>query len=179
MHFNKRDKVEIFENAISWIVVFAMFVYGGAKLIQFQGAAELEKSVSEMTGMEMMWAFYGYSQSFAITLGILEILGGVLILIKKTRILGCLLTSTILVNVIIQDIYFEVHLGALKAAILYQLLILIIFWLNRRKVLQALKILLQLTKREESFAKLATKLGIAFILFLALRVGEYLITIKI
>jgi uncharacterized membrane protein len=178
MHFNKRDKVEIFENAISWIVVFAMFVYGGAKLIQFQGAAELEKSVSEMTGMELMWAFYGYSQSFAITLGILEILGGVLILIQKTRILGCLLTSTILVNVIIQDIYFEVHLGALKAAILYQLLILIIFWLNRRKVLQALKILLQLTKREEPKVKIALKLGIAFVLFICLRIAEYFITIK-
>jgi hypothetical protein len=39
MHFNKRDKVEIFENAISWIVVFAKFVYGSAMLFQFQGAA--------------------------------------------------------------------------------------------------------------------------------------------
>lgn len=178
MKFDKKDKIEIFENAISWIVVFAMFVYGGAKLIQFQGAAELEKPVSEMTGMELMWAFYGYSQSFAITLGILEIIGGVLILIKKTRILGCLLTSTILINVIIQDIYFEVLLGALKAAIIYQLLILIIFWLNRRKILQALEILLLLPKREEPKVKIALKLGIAFVLFVCLRIFEYFITIK-
>ena len=178
MKFDKSDKIEIFENAISWIVVFAMFVYGGAKLIQFQGAVELEKPVSEMTGMELMWAFYGYSQSFAITLGILEILGGVLILIKKTRILGCLLTSTILVNVIIQDIYFEVHLGALKAAILYQLLILTIFWLNRSKVLQALKILLELPKKEDNKVKIAIKLGIAFVISICLRIAEYFITIK-
>jgi hypothetical protein len=179
LKFDKKDKVEIFENAISWIVVFAMFVYGGAKLIQFKGAATLDKTVAEMTGMELMWAFYGYSQAFAITLGIFEILGGMLILFKKTRILGCLITSTILINVIFQDIYFEVLQGALRAAILYQLLILIIIWLNRQKLLQALEILLPSPKREESFAKLATKLGIAFILFLALRVGEYLITIKI
>ncbi|MFI1770244.1 MauE/DoxX family redox-associated membrane protein, partial [Thalassobellus citreus] len=120
MNLNKKDKIEIFENAISWIIVFAMFIYGGAKLIQFDGAAEIDKTVSELSGMELMWAFYGYSKSFAMTLGIFEIIGGILILIKKTRIIGCLFTSTILVNVIFQDIYFGVHLGALKAAILYQ-----------------------------------------------------------
>jgi hypothetical protein len=28
-----------FENTISWIVVFAMFIYGGAKIFQFDGAS--------------------------------------------------------------------------------------------------------------------------------------------
>ena len=49
MHFSREDKIEIFENAISWIVVFAMFVYGGAKIIQFNGASAIEKSVPELT----------------------------------------------------------------------------------------------------------------------------------
>jgi heme/copper-type cytochrome/quinol oxidase subunit 2 len=66
MNFDKKDKLEIFENAISWIIVLAMFIYGGAKIIQFDGAAEIDKTVSELTGMELMWAFYGYSKSFAI-----------------------------------------------------------------------------------------------------------------
>src|SRR6056297_3191197 len=117
MNFNKKDKIEIFENAISWIVVLAMFIYGGGKLFQFAGAADIDKTVSEMTGMELMWAFYGYSKSFSITLGIFELIGGILILIKITRIIGCLFTSTILVNVIFQDIYFGVHYGALRAAL--------------------------------------------------------------
>lgn len=107
MNFNKKDKTEIFENAISWIVIFDMFVYGATKINQFDGAAEIDKTVSEMTGMELMWAFYGYSKSYALTLGLIEIIGGILILVKKTRIIGCLLVSTILVNVIFQNIYFE------------------------------------------------------------------------
>lgn len=60
INLNKKDKLEIFENAISWIIVFAMFIYGGAKLIQFDGAAEIDKTVSELTGMELMcflWLF--------------------------------------------------------------------------------------------------------------------------
>ena len=179
MKFDRHDKIEIFENAISWIVVFAMFIYGGAKIFQFDGASEIDKTVSEMTGMELMWAFYGYSKLYAITLGLFEIIGGTLILMKRTRIIGCLFTSTILVNVILQDIYFGVHVGALKAAILYQLLILIILWLNKDNVIQSLKNLINFNKSQQSKLKFIIKLVIAFICFVILRITEYYITIKL
>ena len=178
MNFDKKDKIEILENSISWIVVLAMFIYGGGKLIQFDGAIEIDKTVSELTGMELMWAFYSYSKSFSMTLGILEIIGGILILIKKTRIIGCLLTSTILISVIFQDIYFGVHLGALKAAILYQILILMILWLNKLKLSQGLKILLEPNKIEQPKIKLLIKLLIAFLIFLIFRILEYYLTIN-
>ena len=178
MNFNKKDIIEILENATSWIVVLAMFIYGGGKLIQFDGAPEIDKTVSAMTGMELMWAFYGYSKSFAMTLGILEMIGGILILIKKTRIIGCVFTSTILVNIILQDIYFGVHLGALKAAVLYQILILIILWLNKEKLIRSIKVLLEYKKIEQPKMKLFTKLLIAFGVFIILRILEYYLTIK-
>ena len=178
MNFDKKDKIEILENSISWIVVLAMIIYGGGKLIQFDGAIEIDKTVSELTGMELMWAFYSYSKSFSMTLGVLEIIGGILILIKKTRIIGCLLTSTILINVIFQDIYFGVHLGALKAAVIYQILILIILWLNKEKLIRGIKILLESNKIEQPKKKLFIKLLIAFGVFLILRLLEYYLTIR-
>ena len=178
MVLTKKDKIEIFENAMSWIVVMAMLIYGGGKLIQFDGAVEVDKTISEMTGMELMWAFYGYSKSFAITLGFFELIGGLLILIKRTRIIGCLFTSTILVNVILQDIYFGVHLGALKAAILYQLLILIILLLNKEKLIMSMKTLMISDKTEQTKTKFFVKTLIAFGVFGGLRILEYFITIK-
>jgi hypothetical protein len=178
MKFDKEDKIEIFENALTWIVVFAMFVYGGAKLVQFDGAASINKTVSEMTGMELMWAFYGYSKSYVMTLGLFELIGGTLMLIKKTRIIGCLFTSTILINVILQDIYFEVHVGALKAAILYQFIILMVLWLNKDKVVESIKALMNLNKSEQPKYKFMMKLVIAFICFVILRITEYYLTLK-
>lgn len=178
MKFDREDKLEIFENAITWIVVFAMFIYGGGKPVQFDGASEINKTVSEMTGMELMWAFYGYSKLYAITLGLFEIIGGTLMLIKKTRIIGCLFTSTILINVILQDVYFEVHLGALKAAILYQFFILLILWLNKDLLAQSIKSLLNSKKSQQSKYKLMIKLVLAFIGFIILRITEYYLTIK-
>jgi hypothetical protein len=178
MKLDREDKIEIFENAISWIVVFGLFVYGGGKALQFEEASAIKKTVSEMTGMQLMWAFYGYSKSYAITLGLFEIIGGAFILIKRTRIIGCLIGSTILVNVILQDIYFEVHYGALKAAILYQSLILIILWLNKEKVIQSIKALMNANTLQQTKSKFLIKLGIAFACFVLFRIAEYYITIK-
>jgi len=178
MKFTKEDKIEIFENAISWVIVLAMFIYGFGKIIQFQEAVDMNKTFAEMTGMELMWAFYSYSGAFVITLGVLEVLGGVLILIKKTRLIGCLFTTTILVNVILQDIFYGVHLGALKAAILYQFLILIILWIHKDKMIACIKALVNFDKSQQTKAKYFTKLLIAFGVFVILRILEYYITIK-
>lgn len=177
MKLTKQDQYDIFENAISWIVVFGMFIYGGAKGVQFGNGTLPDKLVSEMTGMELMWAFYGYSKPFAITIGVLEIIGGLLILFKKTRLIGCIFTSTILINIILQDYFYGVHLGALKAALLYQSILLLILWLNRAKVIAGIKQLF-LRANTKINKQLILKLGIAFLLFVLLRIGEYWITIK-
>jgi hypothetical protein len=178
MLLRKTDKIEILENAFSYIVVFAMFIYGSAKISQFDGALESNKIISELTGMQLMWAFYSYSKTFAITLGILEITGGILMFFRRTRVLGCLFVSTILVNVILQDIFYEVNKGALRAAIIYQILILVILWFNREKLIQSFKTLTSLTDLNEPRNKFLIKILLSIILFVILRIVEFYVTTK-
>lgn len=173
MKLSKQEQLDIFENAISWIVVLAMYVYGFGKIIQFGHTSQNHTPVSELSGMELMWAFYGYSKPFALILGFLEILGGTLILWKKTRIIGCLLTSTILVNVILQDIFYHVLSGALRAAIFYQFIIFIILWLHREKIKESLSKLLLRKTFTKSWTELSLHFGLAFLLFVILRIAEY------
>jgi hypothetical protein len=135
--FDKRDYLKVLEWASVLIVSSAMLIYGVGKLVQF-GAPSVDKPVSELTGMELMWAFYGYSKAYALLLGALEVTGGLLLLLPRTRLLGALFITTILVNVIIQDVVYEVNRGALKAAIIYQAFTFLILWLNRRAVWEAL-----------------------------------------
>ncbi len=177
MHFDRNDKIEIIENAISWLVAFALLIYGVGKIVQFDRVSEIDKTVNQMSGMELMWAFYGYSYAFAITLGILEVISAFLIFLKKTRIIGCLLASTILINVILQDIYYSVHLGALKAAILYQICIFIILWLNREKLIRSAAILFNSKKKTQTKKKYIFKIFIALCIFIILRIAEYYFTI--
>lgn len=174
----KNHKIKILENAFSYVVVLAMFAYGIGKIVQFNGAANTNLRISEMTGMQLMWAFYGYSKPFVYTLGALEIIGGILILLKRTRLIGCLLVSTILINIIIQDIFYDVNIGALKAAILYQLLIMFIFYFNRVKIAHIWKILTQKEEKNETLKNRLFILLISGFLFVILRVAEYYVTIK-
>lgn len=178
MNFEKKDRIEILENAFSYIVILAMFIYGGAKIIQFDGAFETNKRVSEMTGTQLMWAFYGYSKPFAVTLGIIEITSGILMLIKRTRIVGCLFVSTILINVILQDIFYDVNVGALRAALIYQLLIFFILYFNREKLIQSLTLLTSPYTFNQSRKSFFIKTALSIILFVILRIIEFYATTK-
>lgn len=179
IQISKQEKLDIFENAISWIVVFAMYVYGFAKIIQFDGANLVSKPVSELTGMQLMWAFYSYSRPFALVLGFLEVLGGTLILIKRTRLIGCLFTSTILINIILQDFFYEVNKGAFRAAILYQVFLFAILWLHRDTILQAFKKLRIKKSLPTSKKKFLLHLFLTMVLFLFLRIVEYYVTMRL
>ncbi|PCI96426.1 MAG: hypothetical protein COB15_10095 [Flavobacteriales bacterium] len=176
MHFTKKEKINLLENSISGIVFLMMFIYGFAKINQFSGAIEVEKTLPELTGMELMWAFYGYSHPLALTIGLFEIVGGGLLLFKRTRILGCLLTTTILINIIIQDIAFEVNQGALIAAIIYQALILIILLMNKTRLIAAFKVLTQDTKTTESLKKKIIKFILVMLLVVTLFFFQHYLT---
>ena len=153
-----------------------MLVYGIAKVMQFKGAVEVDKFVSEMTGMELMWAFYGYSRPFQLLLGVLEVSGGLLILFKRTRLIGGILATTILVNIILQDIFYGVNQGALQAAILYQVCIFGFFWLNKTQIIKTLQVLTQNKIDWSDKKRLFIKLSFAFFLFVVFRIAEFYLT---
>lgn len=178
MNFFKKHKTEILENAFSYIVVLAMLAYGVGKLVQFNGAANTNLKVSEMTGMQLMWAFYGYSKPFVLTLGALEITGGILMFFKRTRLIGCLFVSTILINVILQDIFYGVNVGALRAAILYQILILSILFMNKNTIIGMWILLTFNEQKKESWKNRLLILLISGFLFIIFRIAEYYITTK-
>lgn len=178
MNFIQKHKIEILENAFSYVVVLAMFAYGFGKLVQFNGAADIDMKVSEMTGMQLMWAFYGYSKPFVLTLGFLEIAGGILMFFKRTRLIGCFFLSTILINIILQDIFYGVNVGALRAAILYQILIVAILYINRIKIIAIWKILINSEKTNETLKNKLLILLLSGILFIIFRAVEYYITTK-
>lgn len=126
----------IVELGLRWHVALSLFVYGFAKTVQFSPTSDIADPVNSLTGQQLMWAFYGYSIGYAKFLGIMEVLGAGLLLFRRTLLLGCLVVTTVLVNVIAQDIAFGVLEGALRAAIVYQALTVIILWMNRAQVLR-------------------------------------------
>ena len=168
----------IIEGASVLVVSISMMMYGIGKIMQFPMTTDITKKVSDLSGQELMWAFYGYSKSFPIILGILETIGGVLLLFRKTRLLATILLTTIIVNVILQDIIYNVNQGALIAAIIYQILIICILIINKNRVLLILKALTE-TNTEQQEKSFKSKVLTAFfvgIVFILIKGIEYVFT---
>lgn len=114
-----------------------MATYGAAKYIQFDTIKNYNGKVSEMSGHQIMWAFYGYTVAYPLIIGFFEILGAVCLLFYRTRIFGGILLSILLFNIILQDYFYEIL--ALGSAIFFQLSIFIILYINRQRVFALVK----------------------------------------
>jgi uncharacterized membrane protein YphA (DoxX/SURF4 family) len=177
MTISKQDWHYVFELGLAITVAASMLLYGIGKPTQFSNTIILQKNVMDLTGMELMWAFYGYSKAYAIIIGIFEIIGGLLLLINRTRIAGAIILTTILFNVILQDIFYGVNQGALKAAIIYQVLLLIVFYLKRKTILFTIKFYLQQIKTTTvTFKKRSLLVAIAFVSSIVFKLLESFLT---
>lgn len=137
----KEKILELLEWAMVIFVAINLCAYGFGKVVQFGELTGSKTILSELKPMQLMWAFYGHSKTYAIILGVFEVLGSLLFILPKTRILGGFLLSGILLNVILQDYFFEVHIGALISAIIYQFLICIVLYLNKKTIIDGMKLL--------------------------------------
>lgn len=138
-------------NLIYWIIILivsaSMMVYGLGKPLQFSGYKSAD--LNHMSGHDVMWTFYSYSMALPIIIGVFEVAGAVLILFNRTRILGCFLLSTLLVNIILQDYIYEI--SALGSAVYYQLLIFIILAFDSAKLKRIINELFKSDKKEFSW----------------------------
>ena len=128
-----------------WAAIFtvsiSMFVYGILKPTQFANTSNaINNHLSE--GHRLMWNFYSYTKTYPIIIGVFEVIGAITLLFRRTRIFACLLLTTILVNIILQDYFYEIV--ALNSSILYQTLIFVILIIDRDRVIQIFSKLFEL-----------------------------------
>ncbi|MEZ4948465.1 MAG: hypothetical protein R2784_03600 [Saprospiraceae bacterium] len=79
--------------------------------------------------------------------------------------MGAFFLSSILINVILQDIFYDVNKGALIAACFYQLSLFVIMYLNKDSIIMAIKALIPKGKSTLFFKEQLWKYGMAFLAF--------------
>jgi hypothetical protein len=94
------------------VLAYAMFVYGGCKVIPSQmpppSLSRLIQPFGEMTPYHLLWNFMGSSTGYEILCGLVEVSCGVLLLIPGMTMLGALLSLGALANVIIFNVFYDV-----------------------------------------------------------------------
>ncbi|WP_300669826.1 hypothetical protein [Soonwooa sp.] len=141
LKITKEEILNIFEWISVLLVAAYMIIYGVAKPMQFGDISSYTKPINKLDPMSLMWAFYSYSKPYVIIIGFFEVIGAILLVIQKTRIIGGLVLTTILTNIILQDYFFGVIQGALANAIFYQLVIFFVFYRHRHRIFRAFKAL--------------------------------------
>ncbi|HLC82792.1 MAG TPA: DoxX family protein [Bacteroidia bacterium] len=115
---------------IRYCIGFYMLVYGFDKIFKshfpFPSLGKLEQTFGESSPQGLLWAFMGYSTSYTIFLGIIEVLSGFLLLFRRTTALGALLVLLIMINVAVINFSYDVpvklfalHMVAYAILLLY------------------------------------------------------------
>ncbi len=129
-----------------WYVCSYISVYGTAKLFgaQFGLTDELMQTpVGELTSFQLTWAFFGHSYIYGCIIGSAQVIGGLLLLHPRSKLIGVAILLPILSNIIMVDVFYEVNQGALINAIVYLCMLLFILFYEREKVQAILQIIMR------------------------------------
>ena len=175
----------LIELACRIYVFIFMSIYGLAKLFggQFYTPDRLpqnvaETSIGQVADFDLAWTFMGRSFGYMLFIGLSEVIGAWLLLWHKTKLLGALVLSTILLNVIVFDIFFLDAYGALSSAVIYLVMCSTVLFINRDRMLQALAPLFTTRLAHASFKnKLATYALAAVLMGLVFVVNQLIVNL--
>jgi hypothetical protein len=95
-------------------VAFDKITFGWQKFIIYNllfPLGMLDLPFSKVDDVSLMWAFFGHSYPFTVTIGLLQMLGSFLLLFSKTRLLGVFMLLPILVTILNIDTFLSSRHG--------------------------------------------------------------------
>lgn len=143
------ELLKIAERTLRYFVAFFIFIYGAAKPFQFGYHKELPNTpVNELSGMELMWCFFGYSDVLPIIIGILQVVGAFLLLFPRSKILGILILIPIMANIVLFDIFYQVLWGATVNAIVFLIILISLLFFERQRMSKVIQIITAKTTKD-------------------------------
>lgn len=118
-----------FRYALRFTLAMAMIRYGAIKILPTQMTSPppiglLTQRLGDFTRMRLLWLFTGTSPLYESLVGCSEMLGAVLLLFRRTTLLGALICAANLTMVVILNFCFDVHVKLLSMHLLFTALLL-------------------------------------------------------
>ncbi|HKO99217.1 MAG TPA: hypothetical protein VJU86_19615 [Pyrinomonadaceae bacterium] len=140
--------MKLFRTILRFVIAFLVITYGFAKLNGSQFTildSELDKPMGQVSGFWLTWYYFGYSKFYGNIIALVQVLGGILLMFRRTTLLACCLLLPLIGNIILIDVFYAVDLGALLVAVFIEVGLLIIvaphlralrelFWTRRKDV---------------------------------------------
>jgi uncharacterized membrane protein YphA (DoxX/SURF4 family) len=108
-----------YNQALYWLLVVLryylasmMMLYGFSKInhaqFPFPGPFQLSQPLGQFSPMGLAWAFMGYSTGYNWFTGTAEVLGGILMLFRRTTVLGGIILTAVIGNIVAMNFAFDI-----------------------------------------------------------------------
>ncbi len=116
-----RDLIRV---SVRYRLAAVLIGYGVAKLVppgQFPapGGARLLEPIGRLSPMGMLWVFMGASTPYKVFGGLMEITGGILLLLRRTTPLGSVVSAGVILNVVLLNFCYDVPVKLFSLNLLF------------------------------------------------------------
>lgn len=130
-----------FHGLIRYWLAFSVSTYGFAKIMktQFDHSYYTDDTVvRQLNGFELTWNYFSHSYVFAVIIALCQLIGSILLLFRRTTLLGALILLPVMINILLINFFFDITPGALLNSIVYTIGLLYLFllrWADFKSVL--------------------------------------------
>ncbi len=119
----------ILKNVVRYNVIIVAFAYGIYKLfalqMPFPNLNQLATPLGDFLPMRLCWMFMGYSTSYQVFSGIMEVLVGILLLNRKTVTLGSLMGVAVFTHVFLLNLSYDIPVKLFSMQVVISCLFLV------------------------------------------------------
>ena len=122
---------------IRYCIAFNIAAFGWKKFygLQFIVPTEIANMpMYQQTGEWLTWFYFGYSHTFGIIIAVIQIIGGYLLLFRKTLLIGAIILFSLLFNLTLINIFYQMNAGALLQSVLLTIGVLFLILLDYKKL---------------------------------------------
>ncbi|MEM6631943.1 MAG: hypothetical protein AAF694_19860 [Bacteroidota bacterium] len=107
-----RQVFSLFVMILAYYLAYMMLVYGIIKLFYLQfrppNMERLFQTFGQASPMRLLWTFMGFSKSYTVFAGASETVAGLLLLFRRTRVLGGWVAFGVMLNVFVLNMSYDV-----------------------------------------------------------------------
>ncbi|PKB17206.1 hypothetical protein [Flavobacterium sp. 5] len=126
-----------FYSSIRYCIAFNIVSFGWKKFYGLQfivPTAISNMSMNQQTGEWLTWFYFGHSPAFGIIIALMQIIGGYLLLYRRTLLIGAIILFSLLLNLTLINIFYQMNAGALTQSVLLTIGVLFLILLDYKKL---------------------------------------------
>lgn len=147
LFWHNKEKKELInsEKIISWFITlvrywiaFLLIDFGFQKIFETNFAYSYhinDSLVSTLTGSELTWNYFGHSYGLSLILALFQIIGSILLLFRRTTLLGVTLLLPVVLNIVLINIFYQIGPITLFTSVLITLGLLYLVYQQKVNVI--------------------------------------------